>query len=108
MTARKSKPAKASSLGEDLIQSLTEAVAWKQGKVALATREIDAMPAERIKRIRKAVAKSPRDFEQRFRIPARTMENWEQGHRKPDITARILLTVIESAPETVEKALAPK
>jgi putative transcriptional regulator len=32
------------------------------------------------------------------------MNNWEQGRRKPDPAARLLLKVIEETPEAVEKA----
>lgn len=89
----------------DLIEALTEAAAWKKGKVALQVREVEPITAAEIKAIRQRVAKSTHDFEARFGIPARTLEGWEQGRRKPDIAARILLTVISKAPEEVERAL---
>jgi putative transcriptional regulator len=63
------------------------------------------MPAERVKAIRKGVAKTTKEFESRFGVPARTMEGWEQG-RKLDVAGRILLTVIERNPDAVEKAVA--
>jgi len=66
------------------------------------------MPPARVKEIRKAVAKSTKEFERRFGIPAATMENWEQGRRKPDPAARALLTVIEQEPGVVERALHPE
>jgi putative transcriptional regulator len=84
---------------------LREAIAWKRGEIALETRIINPMPAERVKAIRKAVARSPREFESRFGVPARTIEGWEQG-RKIDAAHRVLLRVIEKAPEVVEAALA--
>jgi DNA-binding transcriptional regulator YiaG len=62
------------------------------------------MPAARVREIRKAVAKSPKEFERRFRIPARTIEGWEQG-RKVDAPARALLRLIERDAETVERLL---
>jgi putative transcriptional regulator len=62
------------------------------------------MPVERIRAIRKKVAKSAREFERRFGIPAATINNWEQGRRSPDPAGRLLLKVIEQAPEVVEKA----
>lgn len=54
--------------------------------------------------IRKAVAKSPKAFERRFGVPARTLEGWEQG-RRVDVAARVLLTVIEHDPDAVARAL---
>lgn len=93
-----------SSFADDLIEGLQEAAAWKRGEVALEVVNISPMPPERIKAIRKKVARSTKEFERRFGVPAATMNNWEQGRREPDVTGRLLLKVIEAAPETVEKA----
>jgi putative transcriptional regulator len=92
--------------GEGLLEGLREAVAWKKGEVALQTVNLDPMPPERIRAIRKRVARSAREFERRFGIPAATLNNWEQGRRAPDPAARALLRVIEREPEAVERALA--
>jgi putative transcriptional regulator len=89
--------------GQALLEGLREAVAWKRGEIELDVIEYDPMPAERIRAIRKKVSRSTRDFERRFGIPAATLNNWEQGRRKPDLAGRLLLRVIEEAPETVEK-----
>lgn len=91
--------------GEELLAGMREAVAYMRGEIALPTRRINPMPPERVKAIRKAVAKSPKEFAQKYGIPARTLEGWEQGRRQPDPTARALLRVIEKNPEAVEKAL---
>jgi putative transcriptional regulator len=94
------------SFGEALLESLEEARAWKRGELALETVNIDPMPPQRIRAIRRKVARSAKEFEQRFGIPAATINNWEQGRRKPDPTARLLLQTIEAAPEIVEKVAA--
>ncbi|ATU94073.1 helix-turn-helix domain-containing protein [Phyllobacterium zundukense] len=91
-------------LGEGLLEGLKEALAWKRGELALETVNIDPMPADRIKSIRKRHARSTKEFERKFGIPAATMNNWEQGRRKPDPAGRVLLKVIDEDPETVEKA----
>jgi len=91
--------------GLALEEALLEVAAWKRGEIELEVREVEPMPASRVKAIRKAVAKSPREFERRFGVPARTLEGWEQG-KKVDVAARVLLTVIEKNPKAVEKALA--
>lgn len=96
---------KDTAFGKELIASLKEAVAHKQGKIALPTRVIEEMPAARVKQIRKSVSSSPKEFARRFGVPARTVEGWEQGKRV-DVAARVLLTVIERNPKAVEKALA--
>jgi putative transcriptional regulator len=97
--------AERSQLGLELEEALREAVAHQQGKVSLPTREVDPMPPARVRAIRKAVAKSPKEFETRFGVPARTLEGWEQGRRAPDPAARVLLTVIAENPTAVEQAL---
>jgi len=91
--------------GRDLIAAAREALAHKQGSVVLPTRIIDPMTPARVREIRKKVAKSPKEFERRFGVPARTMEGWEQN-KKIDVAGRVLLTVIEKDPEAVERALA--
>lgn len=92
-------------LGREIEEALKEGIAYRRGEVALETRILDPMPPERVKAIRKAVARSTAEFQRRFGVPAATMNNWEQGRRAPDLTARILLTVIERDPEAVRRAL---
>lgn len=92
------------AFGDKLTESLREVLAWKRGEIALEIVNIDPLPAKRIKAIRKKVAKSTKVFEERFGIPAATVEGWEQGRRQPDVAARLLLKTIELSPEIVEKA----
>lgn len=92
--------------GEALLEGLEEASAWMRGEIALEVVNVDPMPAKRIRAIRKKVAKSAKDFERRFGIPAATVNNWEQGRRKPDPAGRLLLKVIDAAPEMVERVAA--
>jgi len=99
------KTDKAPAFGDALLEGLREAAAWKRGEVALETVNVDPMPAERVRAIRRKVAKSASDFERRFGIPAATLSNWEQGRRTPDPAARILLRVIEKDPEAVLRVL---
>ena len=96
---------KRTKLGLEIEAGLREAIAHARGEIALPTRIVEPMPPSRVREIRKALAKSPKDFERRFGVPARTLEGWEQG-RKIDAAHRVLLTVIERAPEAVEAALA--
>lgn len=93
-----------SEFADGLLEGLEEAVRWKRGEIALEVVNIDPMPVERIRAIRRKVARSARQFEQRFGIPAATINNWEQGRRKPDPASRLLLKVIEHDPEAVERA----
>jgi putative transcriptional regulator len=44
-------------------------------------------------------------FAARFGLPAATVRDWEQNHRKPKGAARVLLQVIKNEPEAVSRAL---
>jgi putative transcriptional regulator len=94
-----------SKIGLALEASLREAIAHKKGKITLPTRVVAEMSAARVKEIRKRLAKSPKEFERNFGVPARTLEGWEQG-KKIGVAERILLQVIEKEPAAVERALA--
>jgi putative transcriptional regulator len=91
--------------GADLMGALKQVRAHRNGEIALPTRHVDSLSAKRVKAIRTSLAKSPKDFERRFGIPARTVEGWEQG-RKLDVAASILMTMIERVPDVVEEAVA--
>lgn len=97
--------AKRTDIGREIEAGLREAIAWTKGEIELPVRIVETMPAARVKEIRKSVAKSAKEFERRFGVPARTLEGWEQG-RRVDVAAAVLLTVIQKDPEAVEKALA--
>ena len=67
----------------------------------LATRP--AMTA--IQRIRRRMGLTQREFAGRYHIPLGTLRDWEQGRVEPDTTAQAYITVIETAPLTVQQAL---
>jgi putative transcriptional regulator len=93
------------SFGESLLEGLREAAAWRRGETTLEIVDVNPMPPERVRAIRRKVSKSARDFERRFGIPAATLSNWEQGRRTPDPAAQVLLRVIERDPEAVLRVL---
>lgn len=62
---------------------------------------------EDIRSIRRSVARSCKEFERLFQVPARTMEAYEQGRRKPDAATRALLIIIAKEPEAAKRALSP-
>lgn len=55
-----------------------------------------------VKAIRKAAHKTQQEFAEAYHLPVGTVRGWEQGTRVPDAPARVLLSLIESDPETVE------
>jgi putative transcriptional regulator len=63
-------------------------------------------PVPNVKAIRHKLGLSQAEFAQQFGFSVRTVQQWEQGRSVPDRPARILLRVIEMAPQAVERALA--
>ena len=66
----------------------------------------DLLTPKRIKMIHRKVASSTKEFERLFGIPARTMESYEQGRRRPDGAMQALLRIIEREPKAARRALA--
>jgi DNA-binding transcriptional regulator YiaG len=48
------------------------------------------------------------EFSRRYALSSRSLQEWEQGHRRPESAVRACLTVIDRNPEAVEKALTNK
>ena len=59
-----------------------------------------------VRAIRALLGLSQSAFARRFDIDVRTVQEWEQGRRRPDRAARALLTIIEREPEAASRALA--
>ena len=72
---------------------------------ATGWRRVANPPVPDVKAIRKRRGLSQAQFAARFGFSVRTLQQWEQGRAIPDRPARILLKVIESAPEAVERVL---
>lgn len=98
---------KGSRVGGDLVEAFEEMAAFLRGETEAESYEFadDVLTPARIQSIRRKVASSTREFERRFRIPARTMEAYEQGRRRPHTAAMTLLRVIEREPDAVRRAL---
>ena len=106
MTRKKTRPKK-TIVGQSIIRSLKDIHAWRRGAGKITVIEIpDPIPPTRIKAIRKKAAPSVRVFSERFGLPAKTVQQWEQGARRPDAASSLLLEVIDSNPDVV--AAAPK
>ncbi|WP_204262965.1 type II toxin-antitoxin system MqsA family antitoxin [Methylobacterium sp. BTF04] len=104
---RSTQQAIGSPVGDDLVEAFQEMAAYLRGEVEAVSYEVpdDVITPERVKAIRRKVAASTKEFEQQFRISARTMESYEQGRRRPDAAMQALLRVIEREPDAVRRAL---
>ena len=88
------------AIGLEIEEGLKEVLAHVKGETTLESRIVPP-DAKRIRRVRKGLAKSREAFEALYGIPARTVQEWEQGRRRPDLTASAYLAVIEQDPEAV-------
>ncbi len=97
---------KRTKLGMTLEQSAKEILAHVKGEAKLPVRRI-VLPGEvNVKRIRTRAGMSQAEFARAFCINPRTLQEWEQGRRKPDATTRAYLAVIAKNREAVLDALA--
>ena len=93
-------------LGLALEQSAKEILAHLKGDARLPTRRIVLPDEVDVKRIRIKAGMSQAEFARAFCINPRTLQEWEQGRRKPDATSRAYLAVIAKNREAVLDALA--
>ena len=93
-------------LGLYLEGSAKEIVAHLKGEIELPTRRIVLPDEVDVKRIRSKAGMSQAEFARAFCINPRTLQEWEQGRRKPDATTRAYLAVIGKNRKAVLDALA--
>ena len=93
-------------LGMELERSAEEILAHLNGDVRLPTRRIVLPDEIDVKLIRTRAGMSQAEFARAFCINPRTLQEWEQGRRKPDATTRAYLAVIAKNREAVLDALA--
>jgi len=96
---------KHSALGRQLIRGLRQVEAHLRGEVDLPSRELQVPGDVNIRAIRANLGLSQIEFARRYGLSPRSLQDWEQGKRKPDSAVRAYLTVIERNHEAVEQAL---
>jgi len=99
------KKAKEPGLGQRMVKSLDEAIAWARGEDVPARVRTVRVPGVDIRAVRRKLNLSQTEFAARFGFAPASVRNWEQGRTRPDGPARILLAVIAKHPEAVEDAL---
>ena len=87
----------------ELITSVKQAGKIKRGKMH-ASRQFEYAPAD-IKAIRKRLEKSQSEFALMIGVSVSTLQNWEQGRRRPEGPARALLKIATENPKAVSEAL---
>lgn len=88
---------------ERLVESLEQAVKIHRGE-AKPSRQF-VVRSEDVRAIRAKLRKSQSEFARMIGVSLDTLQNWEQGRRRPVGPARALLLVAARSPRTVERAL---
>ncbi len=92
-------------LFDELVESVREGGAILRGEVPPS--RAFKVDGPNVKRIRSGYKLSQRDFAALLGISVRTLQNWEQGRRKPEGTARVLLQVADKHPDAVWDVVRP-
>jgi putative transcriptional regulator len=75
-------------------------------ELARARRVVPPPAPDDVRAIRQRLGLSQEQFAARYGFSVETIRNYEQGHRKPQGPARVLLKVIATEPDAVTRALA--
>jgi putative transcriptional regulator len=92
--------------GKKIIDGLHEAIECAERDGAGARMRLIRVPEQvDVKSVRSGLRMSQAEFANAFGFELATVKNWEQGRRMPEKPARILLRMIEEAPEAVARLL---
>jgi putative transcriptional regulator len=89
---------------ENLVESVCQAGRIRRGEEK-PSRVVEFAPVD-VKAIRQRLGKSQSEFACMIGVSISTLQNWEQGRRRPEGPARALLRVAAADPEAVAAALA--
>lgn len=96
---------KHSELGKAIIRGLEQALAHHRGEIELEEVVYDVPEFIDVGELRRRQKLTQKKFAEKYGFKLDAVRNWEQGRRKPDRSARILLKIIEQNPAAVEAAL---
>ena len=91
---------------EGIKVGLEDALAYVKGDTSRGIAHTVMVPVVDARAVRRKLGMSQDVFARRFGVSAATVRNWEQGRRRPEGPARVLLQVIDKEPEAVMRALA--
>lgn len=86
-------------IGSELLASVLEMKAGRTGRV-------HRISLSQVAQARAKSGLSQSQFAQVLGVSTRTLQDWEQGRRKPSGAARALLTIAAKHPEVIREALA--
>jgi len=93
------------TLGKRLIKAAREARSIARGEAEPGSYRVHVPAEVDVQGIRRRLKLSQNEFASRFGIAPGTLRDWEQGRKKPEGLARVLLLVIAREPQAVTRAL---
>ncbi len=84
-------------IGQEILDDIRDIKAYKDGKKALRTRTITEPAPPQVIRAKLKLSQSA--FAGLMGVSLRTVQDWEQGRRKPSGPAVALLRIAEQKPE---------
>jgi putative transcriptional regulator len=84
-------------IGQEILEGIRDIKAYKAGKTGLRVHTLKAPAAPKV--IRKRLKLSQSAFAGLMGVSLRTVQDWEQGRRKPSGPAIALLRIAEQKPE---------
>jgi putative transcriptional regulator len=96
------------SVYESIMQGLTEAVDYQQGKIRarktkLTIKPVDTFKTDEIKQIRQRTGLSQVMFAGSMGVSPKTVEAWENGRNKPEGASRRLLELVRDDPRFLQR-----
>ncbi len=88
-----------------ILEGLNDALAYMRGDTSRGKAHVVEVPDVDVAKTRKSLKLSQPEFAKLFAVPLPTVRNWEQGRRRPEGPARVLLRVIEAEPQAVLRAI---
>src|SRR5438046_1553496 len=92
-------------LGERLLDSMKELQAHLRGKIKLSETVYHVPPETDVRALREKLGLSQSAFAALFGFNVRSLQDWEQGRRRPEVPIRAYLAVIQRDPRAVIRAL---
>jgi len=90
---------------ERIMEGLHEAVDIAEGRAQPGTFRVHIPDGVDIGALRKRMGLTQQEFSARYGFSLGRLRDWEQGRTQPGASDRVLLTVLEKAPEVVDRAL---
>lgn len=89
---------------ETIKAGLEDAIEFAKNNTRAKVHKIEVPDVDVVK-LRKSLKLTQQAFADIFAVPLGTVRNWEQGRRKPEGPAKVLLNIIKREPDIVLRVL---